>query len=154
MATSLPRSQDTQLLIRHVSSSLIVRQLQHVLKQENQPASGLKAMLQRRLVACIYIWLHVPLFSTFFLTIIIDIESLANKGDAAGVERVKTLVYRPESPAPSRASAGSPASFPPAVNGYKSPPAVPMTPGLYPVPAAAAPYAPHSPSCAPTRQLL
>lgn len=151
MATSLPRNQDTQLLIRHVSSSLIVRQLQHVLKQENQPASGLKAMLQRRLVACICSC--PPLFSTFVLTIFIDIESLASKGDATGFERVRALVYRPESPAPSRASAGSPASFPPAANSYKSPATIPMTTGLYPAPAAAPTYASHHPSCA-TRQPL
>lgn len=88
-----------------------------------------------------------PLFLTFVLTIFIDIESLASKGDTTGVERVRTLVYRPESPAPSRASAGSPASFPPTVNGYKSPAAVSMTPGLYPAPTAAAAY-PHHPSCA------
>lgn len=99
---------------------------------------------------------HVPLFSVFLLTLSTDIETLANNGDTAGIERVKALVYRPESPAPSRASAGSPANFPAVVNGYGSPPVVPMPPSPYPASAApaAAPYTPHGSSCALTRQEL
>ncbi|PWW80348.1 hypothetical protein C7212DRAFT_171476 [Tuber magnatum] len=71
-------------LIRYVMSHLIVRQLQSVLKSEGLPTSGLKAPLQKRLTA--------------------HIEDLISKGDASGLERVKNLIYRPESPAPSRNS--------------------------------------------------
>ncbi|RPB07617.1 hypothetical protein P167DRAFT_529856 [Morchella conica CCBAS932] len=107
---------DNQHLIRHVSNSLIVRQLQAVLKAEGQPASGLKAMLQKRLVAYI--------------------ESLMNANDTAGIDRVKQLIYRSDSPTPNRGAA-SPASFP-SSNGYGSPPVVNMGSGHYPASATAA----------------
>ncbi|KAG0637707.1 putative SUMO ligase SizA [Tuber brumale] len=71
-------------LIRYVMSHLIVRQLQSVLKSEGLPTSGLKAPLQKRLTT--------------------HIEDLISKGDTSGLERVKNLIYRPESPAPSRNS--------------------------------------------------
>lgn len=126
--SSLSRNSDNQLLIRHVSNSLIVRQLQAVLKAEGQPASGLKAMLQRRLVSYI--------------------EGLINANDTAGINRVKQLIYRPDSPAPAR-NAASPASFP-SSNGYGSPPVVNMGPGHYPASTAAAatpqPYPPQNTS--------
>lgn len=93
---------------------------------------------------------------TFLLMTFTDIESLVQSGDTAAVERVKNLIYRPESPAPVR-SAASPASFP-AANGYGSPSAVSMAQGLYPAPVAAAaaavPYSPQNSSCAPIRHLL
>ncbi|RPB05779.1 hypothetical protein L873DRAFT_1825051 [Choiromyces venosus 120613-1] len=71
-------------LIRYVMSHLIVRQLQAVLKSEGLPTSGLKAPLQKRLTS--------------------HIEELITKGDTTGLERVKSQIYRPESPAPSRNS--------------------------------------------------
>ncbi|CUS11220.1 unnamed protein product [Tuber aestivum] len=83
-------------LIRYVMSHLIVRQLQSVLKSEGLPTSGLKAPLQKRLTA------RMELPST--TTQPSDIEDLISKGDTSGLERVKNLIYRPESPAPSRNS--------------------------------------------------
>ena len=41
--------EDAASLIRYVTSNLIVRQLQSILKAEGQPTSGLKAPLQKRL---------------------------------------------------------------------------------------------------------
>ncbi|CCX07272.1 Similar to E3 SUMO-protein ligase pli1; acc. no. O94451 [Pyronema omphalodes CBS 100304] len=63
----------TTFLIRSVNTQLIVRQLQSVLKQENQPTSGLKASLQKRL-------------SNY-------IESIARSNDTVAFERVKRNIY-------------------------------------------------------------
>ncbi|KAA8911106.1 PINIT domain-containing protein [Sphaerosporella brunnea] len=63
-------------LMRYVNSHLIVRQLQHVLKNEGQPASGLKAPLQRRLIT--------------------HIEDIVKRNDVSAFQRVKNLVYRPD----------------------------------------------------------
>jgi hypothetical protein len=51
MAATISK-EDATSLMRYVNSQLIVKQLQHVLKMEGQPTSGLKAPLQRRLITC------------------------------------------------------------------------------------------------------
>ncbi|KAI5815972.1 PINIT domain-containing protein [Pyronema omphalodes] len=74
-SSSLPpiTKDSTTFLIRSVNTQLIVRQLQSVLKQENQPTSGLKASLQKRL-------------SNY-------IESIARSNDTVAFERVKRSIY-------------------------------------------------------------
>lgn len=51
MASYAHSTEDVSSLIRYVGSSLIVRQLQAVLKAEGHAISGLKAPLQKRLIA-------------------------------------------------------------------------------------------------------
>ncbi|KAL7268210.1 E3 SUMO-protein ligase pli1 [Rhizina undulata] len=82
------RNPEAAALLKIVHSSLIVKQLQTVLKAEGQPASGLKNSLQRRLAA--------------------HIEQLANKGDVEALQRIKARIYETQKPSsPSRTNTPS-----------------------------------------------
>lgn len=99
MQNSITREEVTSL-IRYINSTLIVRQLQTVLKSEGQPTSGLKSALQNRLA-----------------TYIVDIVT---ENDIQTFERLKLAIYRPECPSPGAQSASNSYSPSPAAQPIKS----------------------------------
>ena len=132
-------------LTRYVMSHLIVRQLQSILKSEGLPTSGLKAPLQKRLTGRME-FPRAAAQPSGLLTMLLDIDDLITNGDTSGLERVRNLIYRPESPAPSRNSTVNYNQ----TGGYVSPaPPMPQTP-----PYSAPAYASPSTGCAPYPELL
>jgi E3 SUMO-protein ligase PIAS1 len=125
-ATTITR-ENAASLIRFVNSSLIVRQLQTVLKLEGQPTSGLKAPLQKRLTNRKFPFvLNASRKHWYYL----DIETIVKNNDVQAFERVKNHVYNPDAPhAPARAVSGS--SYPPFSNGYSPTPAGRTNPPTY-----------------------